>query len=625
MEMLHRTSAFVLMTSVAFATVAACTHIGQDDPPKIIGLQNWTDEDSWRWRNGSQGSRLIPERWLYALEAPSSRTRFIDPAFFDRFNYPRLRGEELPIGFARDYQDDDDLPKTKLRWFSGQRSNEVWIGLNCAACHTARINVNGQDRLIEGGPTMADFQGFTGSLLEAMRQARSQPDRWERFAAAVLAPRGKGDRSRDTAENRARLRSSVDSWLKEQGELERLNAGATPYGYGRLDAVGHILNKVAYLNKADGQEGGPPDAPVSYPHIWNAPQHDKLQWNGIVPNDKIVLRDRDVDTGALVRNVSEVIGVFADVEVRSGAGFKGYASSVDTRNLMAMELQLARLASPAWADFLGATDAARAKQGRRLFMRDCVGCHAPLAREDLKSPIQAVMSPIFEPGGVGTDKWMACNAVTYRALGGELGGNLTGVIKPLSKERQPDGTTKLTFLGVSEPTHRYLGNQAIGTILGRKVTTILTALQTWFGTTPKIKVPPRPPGEFVVFQQKGKQEREKECRALEAGDTEASKLVAYKGRPLNGIWATGPYLHNGSVRTLYQLLLPPEQREPSFHVGTSEFDAAEVGFKSVAGPRTSEFRASDDAANDGNSNRGHFYRDYSEPERWALVEYMKTL
>ena len=41
-----------------------------------------------------------------------------------------------------------------------------------------------------------------------------------------------------------------------------------------------------------------------------------------------------------------------------------------------------------------------------------------------------------------------------------------------------------------------------------------------------------------------------------------ASLRAYKGRSLNGIWATAPYLHNGSVPTLWELLKPPKDRTP---------------------------------------------------------------
>ena len=55
-------------------------------------------------------------------------------------------------------------------------------------------------------------------------------------------------------------------------------------------------------------------------------------------------------------------------------------------------------------------------------------------------------------------------------------------------------------------------------------------------------------------------------------------LSTYRARPLDGIWATAPYLHNGSVPNLYQLLLPAVQRVTTFKVGSDQFDPVYVGF-----------------------------------------------
>ena len=116
--------------------------------------------------------------------------------------------------------------------------------------------------------------------------------------------------------------------------------------------------------------------------------------------------------------------------------------------------------------------------------------------------------------------------------------------------------------------------------------------------------------------------------------------LAYKARPLNGIWATAPYLHNGSVPNLYQLLLPADQRMTRFNVGHRDFDPVAVGFITDPHPLGFEFRVADKQGNPitGNANTGHsgkqhtqtrdsngVWRDFTEEERWALVEYLKTL
>jgi hypothetical protein len=98
--------------------------------------------------------------------------------------------------------------------------------------------------------------------------------------------------------------------------------------------------------------------------------------------------------------------------------------------------------------------------------------------------------------------------------------------------------------------------------------------------------------------------------------------------PAGGKSATAPYLHNGSVPTLYDLLLPPSDRPKSFYVGTREFDPVKVGFKTEQSAENSFlFRVFDDRGKpiQGNLNSGHDYNNagLSAADREALVEYMK--
>jgi hypothetical protein len=107
--------------------------------------------------------------------------------------------------------------------------------------------------------------------------------------------------------------------------------------------------------------------------------------------------------------------------------------------------------------------------------------------------------------------------------------------------------------------------------------------------------------------------------------------MVYKGRPLQGIWATAPYLHNGSVANLRELLLPPAKRMPSFNVGTREFDPENVGLRTdAAAPGNTFLFQTQDAKGapiDGNANTGHDYGNarLSDADIRALIEYMKTL
>jgi hypothetical protein len=111
---------------------------------------------------------------------------------------------------------------------------------------------------------------------------------------------------------------------------------------------------------------------------------------------------------------------------------------------------------------------------------------------------------------------------------------------------------------------------------------------------------------------------------------EQDRILAYKARPLTGIWATAPYLHNGSVASLYELLLPAGRRRRSFFLGSRQFDPVNVGYVT---DRSAENRFefdSRDARGDivwGNFNGGHDYGNaaLTDAQRYDLIEFMKTL
>ena len=93
----------------------------------------------------------------------------------------------------------------------------------------------------------------------------------------------------------------------------------------------------------------------------------------------------------------------------------------------------------------------------------------------------------------------------------------------------------------------------------------------------------------------------------------------YWSPTLAGVWARSPYLHNGSVRTMQELLTPPAGRAKTFHRGSRIFDPAPMGY-------TDEGAYLLDASSAGNSNAGHDYgTGLSSTEKRELVEYLKTL
>jgi hypothetical protein len=135
-----------------------------------------------------------------------------------------------------------------------------------------------------------------------------------------------------------------------------------------------------------------------------------------------------------------------------------------------------------------------------------------------------------------------------------------------------------------------------------------------------------------------------------AGAPVEDEKPRYRARPLNGVWATAPYLHNGSVPSLWWMLTPQAQRPKQFCMGFRDFDPQQVGFRVEANEAPScksgetlfSTTNPDGSARHGNSNLGHSLeakpgeaahdhkngvigRLLSDEERLNLIEYLKTL
>jgi hypothetical protein len=106
------------------------------------------------------------------------------------------------------------------------------------------------------------------------------------------------------------------------------------------------------------------------------------------------------------------------------------------------------------------------------------------------------------------------------------------------------------------------------------------------------------------------------------------KTFGYANQPLDGIWLRGPYLHNGSVPTLRELLEPAANRRTNFFRGYDVIDRARVGFISDVPEENGRKYFLYDTRLPGNGNSGHEGEEYgtnlSADDKDALVEYLKT-
>ncbi|VAW98692.1 FIG00487748: hypothetical protein [hydrothermal vent metagenome] len=624
--------------------------------------QGWSESDSLWFYNTTQGSAFLPYDFLMVLQQAKSKERFLSNKNIDKFRYlPQKKTffnpDALPVGFVKEtYQGKD------------------YIGFTCAACHTAQINYKGQAIRIDGGPSMADMAGFMAEL-EGALQAALNGKKQQTFIDDVLA-------LDNDYNSKDKVISGLKKWLERRRLYNTINHSRVKYGYARLDAFGRIYNRVLQhvinkkqlatvlalttesistgskrlltdseidnvieginetiigddqfaliINRLQSKEAGypslslkqmltvrnaifnEPNAPVSYPFLWDIAQSDYVQWNGIASNAGV---------GPIGRNTGEVIGVFAILDWKANApdfslsawlsGQKNkkqhidFKSSVDLTNLQRLEAHLRKLQSPQWPDMLGKIDKVKARKGQLIYAKRCQSCHELVDREDAERLVTAKMMGIKK---AGTDPAMAVNSVSYTGKSGNL-------------------------------KHTYQGTD-VGTVIIAEtapVAQILTSVTKGVVATPDAdKWFIRRWADWAYTLAMSFTQNEIKA-SIKSGNYTAdttvnpyNSLLSYKARSLNGIWATAPYLHNGSVPTLYDLLLPVkksgspedgEYRPNEFMVGSREFIPKKVGFKSTgyAGFKFTTLQA-------GNKNTGHEYGSpLNKQQRYELIEYLKTL
>jgi len=566
---------------VAVALFAFLVSCGE----KSVLPQGWTSSQAESFWFMPQGSKILPYRWFLALEMKDSQSLFRSDEHMDRLRYittgkpSKHNPDTLPIGFTREPAD-ETYPES--------------LGMTCAACHTSELEIGGKPVLLDGGPGLGDYETFLNELVEALQATLSDDAKFQRFAAKA----GGGD---TTA-----LRKDVQSWTTDLQSRRDIDLPTHPPGYGRVDALGNILNEVLSRDLHIPENKEVPDSPVSYPFIWDAHQHDFVQWNGSAPN---------AASGPVLRNIGEVLGVFGRITFtpRVGAPVSPPAypqSSVNVKNLISIEAQLTTLWSPLWPQNLSAIDSAAASAGAAIYAQNCASCHPYL---DRASPIRRIEATMIPAAKIGTDPSDAVGFLDRIAKTGVLAGS----------QKFVDETQ---LFGNTAPAADILRNAVFGIQVANLGVTLpkLEPLKPIQDAQADLET-----GNLVsAFVQRVKANIETNVGAVQLmlqGNPPQLQTPMYKGRPLNGVWATAPFLHNGSVPTLWDLLQDPEKRPKTFFVGSRKYDVKKVGYISVPSENGLNYYQFDTAIK-GNSNSGHTYgTSLTDEQKWQLIEYIKTL
>ncbi|MCY1264291.1 hypothetical protein D9M70_126360 [compost metagenome] len=563
-------------------------------PSRLHYLDQWSDQARQTYYYTPQGTTVkgLRYEWFTALELPFSRDRFARPEYLARFGFlvdPKQIATaqnpgNLPVGMAR---------------HKDEKTGVHYLDISCAACHTGELRYKGQAVRIDGGAALHSLAstvptlrggGFGQALGMSMAFTYYNPLKFSRFAEQVLGdryPEGKEQLRRD-------FKQVLDRLLGTAWNDTHRGLYPTEEGFGRTDAFGRIANSV-YGDAISPDNYRVADAPVSYPHLWDIWKFDWVQWNASAMQP-------------MARNVGEALGVGATLHLFQPDGSavaeaERYASSVRVRDLHTLEETLKQLAPPRWPEeIFGKVDMARASQGRALFAENCAYCHAPRV-----VPADKRMAPERDPEWhmrvvpieeIGTDSTTADNIADHRFDISKLGWT----------REQLSGLDVKLFDGSLEQ----IDFKRISSAQGLAYITAFVENQAY-----------RQAG--ISGEERGRMDG----FGLPIGVQEKR---GYKPRPLDGIWATPPFLHNGSVPNLFQLLSPVSERASQFHVGSFEYDPQFVGFQTTAFPGSFLL----DTRIKGNGNGGHEFRDgcrkdgvigraLSPDERLALIEYLKVL
>jgi hypothetical protein len=403
---------------------------------------------------------------------------------------------------------------------------------------------------------------------DELRAAIGETGRRERFLAAVLRHKVANDATmpseRSLKERADELGTDIDLAKATLGYVQAMPT------LGKLSVVENGYGRVDAFGVArnllfgsDPQNLRPMNAPVSFPHIWGIETTAWLQWGANM-------------NSVMERNIGQSLGV--------GAVFdpKTFASTSRLDNLNRLEHMMYKLSPPAWpADVFGPVDQALADRGRPIYDRACANCHE---KPFQVTPSGLVVYQLFSPKQTGVSALVAEN-----------------FDQPVTVEGKSMRFAEAAFGALAKLKQEYYQANAVSE----------QTQAEWENRTR------RPPPEWAARTRSTLAESE------QFPDSKGGKV--YPAKPLAGIWATAPYLNNGSVATMWDLLTPPKDRPKTFVLGSREYDTENLGYKAAdaSSPAPAWQLKATEPSND---NGGHVYgTNLSDDDKHALIEFLKVL
>jgi len=552
-----------------------------------LNKDEWTPAERQWFYHTSQGSHLMPYSWFTALEQWDSEKLVVDPDYLTRFRLipdvsPVNNPDHLPVGFAKDVAEPTDPP--------GPLEGKDYVGISCAGCHTALLTYKGMGVRIDGAPGQLDLVGFLTDIGKAFTAMTVDDAKFDRFAARVHRD-ADADKSELKAQVATFMGTELPTILQQIGADVRgfLESGekTTTAGFGRLDALGQGGNTL--FGKLGAKNLRVLQGPVDVLPLWNAHSYSFVQSNSAIRQP-------------MARNVIEAMAVNASVVMPSTPD-GDYPSTVRMGCAWEMEEMAKKLKAPEWPKWLfGNPNQQKVTAGRTLYRQLCAGCHQP--KIETARSREWTQWPVVGPSG-----HPPCDPISWKYR--QQAPQPLYALKTFSVDvigTDPNDAVNFAERIVDARALGLTADEHGANVIYPAIAGIMATYYKNHGT------PPETQDEWSDY-------RSNYWRAPKG----------YPARPLAGVWATAPFLHNGSVPNLYELLSPVEERSVTFYRGDPEFDPERVGFPT--GRFYGGFKL--DTSLPGNSNAGHEFRNgkskgrigrlLTKNERWELIEFLKML
>ncbi|ACK72078.1 hypothetical protein PCC7424_3697 [Gloeothece citriformis PCC 7424] len=566
-----------------------CGQASANVKPRVADLnQGWSRQEVQIYNYYSEGTNLAPLDFVLNLPDPKNPgAKFIDKLSTEYGFIPgeksKLNPDGLPVGFTIDKRPE-------------KFQDRSYLGITCATCHTRQLvyektNNSGSTSTsilpVHGGPSLVDFPRFSKDFYDSFFTLLKDDVLMTTFATDVLK---KTPEPEDIDNLRNEIRTFTGPLVATNEIIEEMQISPADFGPGNLNALTQgYYNNVglgAWLKRqqptATKTSGGSTplriefEGTVNYPPMWFAYRDNWAQWFAEIHHLGQRSWIQSVSTSPV--RPPKMIEAFKE---------GSFLTSIDFNNIETIQNLLQRLRPPKWPEqTLGKLKPKLVTKGKVLFQENCAQCH--LHTDELPH--------------LQTDE-----------LPNELG--------LIFKERQAFdvGTDPVAYQQFEEKANE----RVVGLVdLSEKIFGLRNAqLAAQF----KPQYPETYPEIIANYQKHDSKGRPNKFALAQEyyGGTEQDSWpksgAVYWASPLQGIFASSPYFHNGSVPTLRDVLSPPEQRPTTFLTGSNSFDPKNVGLKN-------EGYFTYNTTEKGKGNGGHPFGTQLPPEqKEALLEYLKSI